>query len=178
MARRNKSFDAIGALENLLFLGAVGVGAYYIFEMLSTPTIKDPTTGQPVGLLNQAMNALFPLNFPGGGEVVGSPETYTGATAESALHPLTTLSTLATNQEAISTPTSFGYQAGQATRNAILDFLAPTAPAMTINTIVPGTGQTVAELQNAGWSNAEIMQMFGGGNTDTESGYAAPGYGP
>ena len=52
---------------------------------------KDPSTGQSNGLLNNLNTAVFGGNFPGGGEVSGTSETYTGAALTTLEHPFDTI---------------------------------------------------------------------------------------
>lgn len=68
---------------------------------------------------------------------------------------------------------------------SLKSIFTPTGPPSTIqsgptpNTVVPGTGQTIAQLQNLGYSSDQINQLFdtAGQPLSDQSGYAAPGYG-
>jgi len=97
MARRKSTANAVGDIvSSVLLLGAAGVVVYLVYELAQTaPENPSDNSGLgPIGPLNQLDNAIFPQTFPGGGEVPGTVETYTGAQAEATLHPIDTLTTL------------------------------------------------------------------------------------
>jgi len=76
----------------LLYIGAVGIGLYFLYQWLqganNAPGNLDPTTGQPNGIVNGINASLFPSPNPGGGAVAGSSETYTGAAYEFITSPI------------------------------------------------------------------------------------------
>lgn len=96
-------------MNDVLNLALLAVAGYAIYEMLvslpgarpsSNPANYDPASGEYNGPINAAGNTLVPEAYPGGGEVAGSAETYTGAATESLLHPLCTAETIfGVNQE-------------------------------------------------------------------------------
>lgn len=86
-------------MNDVLNLALIAVAGYAIYEMLvslpgskpsANPDNYDPATGAYNGPINAIDNELFPMKFPGGGEVAGSAETYTGAATESMFHPVCT----------------------------------------------------------------------------------------
>jgi hypothetical protein len=90
-------------MDDVLTLGILAVAGFAIYELLKSmpgtspsdnPANYDPTTGAYNGPINAADNALVPQVYPGGGEVAGSAETYTGAAEESLFHPLCTAQTI------------------------------------------------------------------------------------
>lgn len=54
----------------------------------------DPATGASNGIINSVDNAIFHNANPGGGEVAGTSETYTGALLTSISHPIDTLGSI------------------------------------------------------------------------------------
>lgn len=106
--RRRSSGGGIDAISALINVALIGLGGYALYEVLmGTPaqSVRDPFTGQSGGPINALDQWLFPMTFPGGGEVTGSAETYTGALTESVLHPITTMETIfGLNQDAAPAP--------------------------------------------------------------------------
>ena len=93
--------DKVNTFLILLVVVGIGVAAYYIYDAFTNgalsknnPDNNDPSTGQYNGPVNALDNYLFPQKFPGGGEVAGSSETYTGAVATTFEHPVDTLKSI------------------------------------------------------------------------------------
>lgn len=84
----------MGNLKFFIIVGILllaGIVAYEAFPNLfggSDPDTDDPETGESNGLANRLDNDFFPEQFPGGGEVHGTSETYTGAASETLRDPL------------------------------------------------------------------------------------------
>jgi hypothetical protein len=82
----------------LLYIGAAGVGAYFLYKLIAnatnSPANIDPTTGTSNGVLNGIMTSLFPAPNPGGGAVAGSSETYTGAASTFLSDPVGTIESI------------------------------------------------------------------------------------
>src|SRR5271156_2192504 len=95
MARRkSKAAGAVtDIVSSLLLVGAAGVVVYLIYELAQTAPGNNAGLG-PIGPLNQLDNELFPMNFPGGGEVPGTIETYTGALTQAITSPIATAETI------------------------------------------------------------------------------------
>jgi len=89
--RNSKAGDTADILFSLVLLGIGGVVVYAIYKSMQAGLSTDPN-GQSNGLLNNLNASLFPQSFPGGGEVAGSSETYTGAATTSILNPFAVLS--------------------------------------------------------------------------------------
>ena len=93
--------------DDVIELAFLGVGLFVLYELVTVKTVTDPATGQSVGPLNSAMDWLFPIPNPGGGETVGTGETYTGAFEQSVLHPINTFrSIVGLNQTGTPVPPS------------------------------------------------------------------------
>lgn len=63
-------------------VGLAGLAVYYVYQWYQNNVAGssvDPATGQSNGVINNLDAYLFPIKPPGGGEVAGSSETYTGA---------------------------------------------------------------------------------------------------
>lgn len=99
----------------LLILGGIGLAVYFLYDWFQNgdagPTDDagqtssflgalrgtnsvDPTTGQSTGLVDSFNNWVAGSSFPGGGEVAGSSETYTGALSETIAHPYDSLKSI------------------------------------------------------------------------------------
>jgi hypothetical protein len=94
-----KAQSTVNLVLIVAIVAAVGYALYKLFGsggILSTdnPDNVDPSTGQYIGVVNSVNNAIAPASFPGGGQVIGSSETYTGAISETISHPFSTLGTI------------------------------------------------------------------------------------
>ncbi len=96
MADIGEDFTLFEILAILIAIGGLGYGAWYLYNQIAgnSGDTNDPTTGQSNGPLNALSNAIFPESFPGGGEVTGSAETFTGAVSETVSDPIGTLKSI------------------------------------------------------------------------------------
>lgn len=99
----------------LLILGGAGLALYFLYDWFQNgdagPTDDagqtssllgalrgsnsiNPVTGESNGLVNSFNNWVAGSSFPGGGEVAGSSETYTGAVSQTIAHPYDTLKSI------------------------------------------------------------------------------------
>jgi len=72
---RRRKVDVGGILTNVAWVGLAGLGIFLVYELVSE-WINNPPA------------------YPGGGQVPGTSETYTGAATQTILHPWDTLVTL------------------------------------------------------------------------------------
>lgn len=87
-SRTASTFDAIGTVA---LLGAV----YALVQAYMSSSAEQTASGLgPVGAVNTLDNALIPQDFPGGGQVPSTSETYTGAATESVMHPVSTFESI------------------------------------------------------------------------------------
>jgi hypothetical protein len=66
-----------------LIVAGVALVAYLVYDEINKaavdPNTADPSSGLSNGILNALNNSVISENYPGGGEVSGSSETYSGA---------------------------------------------------------------------------------------------------
>jgi hypothetical protein len=90
------------SLNLFLVLGILGLIAWAVYKLFGpggtlgkdNPDNVDPASGEYIGPANAIDNAVVPEKFPGGGEVAGSSETYTGAATTTITHPLGSLAAI------------------------------------------------------------------------------------
>src|SRR5579864_4028973 len=96
--RRRRRIDIGAVSKNVVWISLAGIGIYFLYQQISGITQKNPGNqaygGGSLSPIDQFVNTLFPISFPGGGQVPGSSETYTGAAFQTILHPWDTLVTL------------------------------------------------------------------------------------
>lgn len=93
--------DKVNTFLILAVVVGIGVAAYFLYDSFTNgalsennPDNVDPSTGQYIGPVNAVDNYVFPVKFPGGGETVGTSETYTGALSTTVQHPYDTLKSI------------------------------------------------------------------------------------
>jgi hypothetical protein len=89
--------DDYGISVVALIVAAIGVGVWVLYQWYMNDiagSSTDPTTGQSNGILNNLDASLFPDSNPGGGEVAGSGETFTGALSTVLSDPIGSLQSI------------------------------------------------------------------------------------
>lgn len=101
MKAATEAVEGLNSIVTLAIVVGIGIAAYYIRDAFANgalsennPDNVDPSTGQYVGPLNALNQYVFPVKNPGGGQTVGTSETYTGAFSTSVLHPWNTLKSI------------------------------------------------------------------------------------
>lgn len=126
-------------IGGIAVVGLAGLAIYLLYRIVSSANVftQDPATGEQAGPINNFADWLVPQTFPGGGEVVGSSETYTGAATTEILSPFQ--STVAIfGGDVTSSPT---------VSDMFSDFIHPID---TISTLFGGTPTPAQMAQNSG----------------------------
>lgn len=90
--------DDYGVTVVALIVAAVAAGIYLLYTFYQNEVnggaSQDPTTGESNGFLDNLDADIFPTSNPGGGEVSGSSETYSGAVSTIFSDPIASFKSL------------------------------------------------------------------------------------